>query len=431
MTAPAHRIEPFPALIFDSSKAGALRDLIAPPYDLVDAAQQEVLYARSSYNVIRLELNRDGDPYTSAAATLDGWVRERILVPHTPPALFHYTQRFAVAGQPLTRSGIIARVRLEPFSSGRILPHEKTFPKAKEDRLKLLIATRTNVSPIFGLYPRAGEELRTLLDRVASRTPSFEAADDRGIANEIRAIIAVDEIAALQRALADVQILIADGHHRYETALEYQRRRRETETNPSAVHGYDSVMMTLVAFDDPGLVILPTHRVVRAIAPAALAAFAAKAREHFTIQEFSSADALRAELTRKGRGALGVSLKGQALRLLTLRDPAAMTAAAPAMPPAVRDLDVARLHTLLLDRICGISADQIRQGGNITYTIDGPRALAAVASSEADGAFLMNPPTVDDVASVSASGTTMPEKSTYFFPKLVTGMVLNPLDDLP
>ena len=149
MTAPAHRLEPFSALIFDFSKAGVLRDLIAPPYDLVDAAQQEALYARSPYNVIRLELNRDADPYASAAATLEGWIREHILVPHTPPALFHYTQRFTVARQPLTRVGIIARVRLEPFSSGRILPHERTFPKAKEDRLKLLTATRTNVSPIL------------------------------------------------------------------------------------------------------------------------------------------------------------------------------------------------------------------------------------------------------------------------------------------
>ena len=151
---------------------------------------RKALYARSPYNVIRLELNRDAEPYASAAAILGGWIRERILVPHTPPALFHYTQRFTVAAQPLTRSGIIARVRLEPFSSGRILPHERTFPKAKEDRLKLLTATRTNVSPIFGLYPPAGGELKALLDRVASRPPSFEAADDRGIANEIRAITA-------------------------------------------------------------------------------------------------------------------------------------------------------------------------------------------------------------------------------------------------
>jgi uncharacterized protein (DUF1015 family) len=429
MTEPPNRIEPFPALIFDAAKAGGLRDLIAPPYDLVDAAQQEALYSRSPFNVIRLELNRDPDPYASAATTLETWIRERVLVRQTPPALFHYTQRFEVGGPPLSRVGIIARVQLEPFSSGRILPHEKTFPKAKEDRLRLLTATRTNVSPIFGLYPSHGAELKALLANVAGRMPSLEATDERGVTNEIRAIIEPGEIAAIQTALADVQILIADGHHRYETALEYQRRRRAAETDPSAVHGYDSVMITLVAFDDPGLVILPTHRIVRAIAPAALSSFAARAREDFAIEEFSSAGALQSRLIQKGRGALAVALKGQALRLVTLRDSAATTAAAPELPSAVRDLDVTRLHTLIFDRIYGIGADQIRQGGNITYTIDASAALASVACGEADGAFLMNPPTVDDVARVSATGATMPEKSTYFFPKLVTGMVLNPLDD--
>jgi uncharacterized protein (DUF1015 family) len=430
MTLSPNRIEPFPALIFNAAKAGVLRDLIAPPYDLVDAAQQEALYARSPFNVIRLELSRAPDPYASAATTLATWTRDRVLVRHSP-ALFHYTQRFEVPGHLLSRAGIIARVQLEPFSSGRILPHEKTFPKAKEDRLRLLTATRTNVSPIFGLYPSHDAALKTLLAKAAARKPLLEATDERGVVNEVHAIIEPSEIATIQTTLADVQILIADGHHRYETALEYQRRRRATETDPPAVRGYDSVMMTLVAFDDPGLVILPTHRVVRAIAPAALASFAARARERFTIEEFSSAGALQSRLIQKGRGAIAVALKGQVLRLLTLRDSAAMTTAASDLPPAVRDLDVARLHTLIFDRICGISADQIRQGGNITYTIDASGALASVARGESDGAFLMNPPTVDDVAGVSTTGATMPEKSTYFFPKLVTGMVLNPLDDLP
>jgi uncharacterized protein (DUF1015 family) len=329
----------------------------------------------------------------------------------------------------LSRSGIIARVRLEPFSSGRILPHEQTFPKAKEDRLRLLTATRTNVSPIFGLYPSAGGELRTLLATITARAPRLAATDDHGVVNEVRAITAAEEIAALQRAFQDVQILIADGHHRYETAVEYQRRRRAEEANPAVLHGYDFVMMTLVAFDDPGLVILPTHRVVREIAPSALASFDEKSRAHFAIREIGSADALLAAVEQGGHGAIGVALKGQPLRILTLRDSAAMEAAAPALPSAVRELDVARLHTLIINGICGISADHVRQGGNITYTIDGRATIAEVANGNAAAAFLMNPPTVEDVARVSASGATMPEKSTYFFPKLVTGMVLNPLDD--
>jgi uncharacterized protein (DUF1015 family) len=268
-----------------------------------------------------------------------------------------------------------------------------------------------------------------LLAAFAARDPSFSATDDRGIANEIRTITAAEEIAKLQRSFADVQILIADGHHRYETALEYQRRRRAGEPNQAAVHPYDFVMMTLVAFDDPGLVILPTHRIVRAIAPSALVAFVEKALTYFAVTPIASPGALLKAVEQAAHGAIGVALRGQPLRLLTLLDAATMAAAAPALPAAVRDLDVARLHTLIINGICGISPDQIRQGGNITYTIDGPAALAAVANGDADGAFLMNPPTVEDVARVSASGATMPEKSTYFFPKLVTGMVLNPLDE--
>jgi len=428
MTVSGQRIEPFSALMFDPAKAGALSDLVAPPYDLVDAARQDALYARSPYNVIRLELNRDPDPYASAAATLDQWLRGGVLVRHLPPAIFYYTQRFEVADKALSRSGLIVCIRLEPFSSGHILPHEKTFPKAKADRLKLLAATRTNVSPIFGLYP-ADAALQALLERVAGRPPMIIAAGDLGVSNELRVIAAAEEIAVIQCALGACRVLIADGHHRYETALEYQRRRRADDPSSLTVHGYDYVMMTLVAFDDPGLVILPTHRLVHRLAPAAIASFAAQARDHFSIEEFPSREALAAALADRGRGAIGVALKGQPALLLTLRDPAAMTLLAPALPAAVRALDVARLHVLVLHRIFAMSADQIRQGGNITYTIDAPGALAAVARGEADGAFLMNPPTVHDVARVSDSGATMPEKSTYFHPKLVTGLVLNPLDD--
>ncbi|MGA2411388.1 MAG: DUF1015 domain-containing protein [Candidatus Binataceae bacterium] len=428
MTPFGQRIEPLSALMYDPAKAGALSDLIAPPYDLIDAARQDALYARSPYNVIRLELNRDADPYASASATLDQWRGDGILSYHLPPAIFFYTQRFEVAGKPLSRNGLIARIRLEPFSSGRVLPHEKTFPKAKEDRLKLLTATRTNVSPIFGLYP-ADTGLRDLTAEVAKRAPMLRAKDDLGIENELRLISAPQEIAAIQHALADCRVLIADGHHRYETALEYQRRRRADDPSPAAIRGYDYVMMTLVAFDDPGLVILPTHRVVRSLPAGVIASFAAKAREHFTVEELHSGEALHAALVQRGRGAIGVALKGQSPYLLTLRDATVMAAIAPDLAAVVRDLDVARLHVLVFNRIFAVSAEQIRQGGDITYTIDAAGALGAVARGEGDGAFLMNPPTVHDVARVSDSGATMPEKSTYFHPKLVTGLVLNPLDD--
>ena len=223
--------------------------------------------------------------------------------------------------------------------------------------------------------------------------------------------------------------MIADGHHRYETALNYRRARRQD--NPSSEPApYDYTMMTLVACDDPGLVILPTHRVVKSLPASAIATFTQRAREVFDVEEISHRDEFRARLNDLGTGAIGVALKGNPNYLiLRLRSAGAMETALPSAPAEVRRLDVSILHALVFDRIFGIRADEIRKGGNIEYTIEIGGALGAVANGHADGAFLMNPPSIDDVESVSDAGATMPEKSTYFHPKLLTGLVMNPLFD--
>jgi uncharacterized protein (DUF1015 family) len=409
---------------------GAFDRVVAPPYDLIDRVRQDELYARSPYNVVRLELNREADPYGAAAATLAHWIDAHVVEPAVCPAIYFYTQRFEVEGHHLIRSGLIARIRLEEFSTGRILPHERTFPKAKEDRLRLLTATRTNVSPIFGLYPAGNAALEDLIAKVAARAPMIEVTDDLGIANEIRAIDDPAEIAVVQRALADARVLIADGHHRYETALEYSRRRRAQDGDPSDLRGYDYVMMTLVAFNDPGLVILPTHRLVRRLPAEAIASFEARVGEVFDVSEVRSIETLIAAIADSGRGSIGVALKGNNhLRVMRLRDREAISAAMPDVPGAVRELDVSILHVLVFDRIFGIRPDEVRKGGNIEYTIDARGALAEVTAGRADGAFLMAAPTVQDVERVCDAGATMPEKSTYFFPKLLTGLVMNPLED--
>jgi len=424
------RIEPFAAMVFNRARSGQFKDVIAPPYDLIDSKRRDELYARSPHNVVRLELNRENDPYAAAAATMREWSDGGILERMDRPGIYSYTQKFDLNGRRLSRHGLIARVHLEEFASGLILPHERTFPKAKEDRLRLLIATRTNISPIFGLFPAGKTALTNLLSEVRSRPPTLEVVDDLGVANEVRAIDASSEITIVQNALADVRILIADGHHRYETALEYRRRRRsEAQANASAVEPYDYVMMTLVAFDDPGLVILPTHRLVRELPADAVATFETRAREIFDVHSYDDWAAMSSALAAGGQGALGVALQGDhALRILRLRDRNVLTNALPNAPDSVRALDVSILHALVLDRIFGLKPEAIRAGGNIEYTIDGKGALASVAAGKAAGAFLMNPPTVHDVERVSGSGATMPEKSTYFYPKLLTGLLMNPLD---
>ncbi len=423
------RIEPFRALMYSRKIAGEPSQVVAPPYDLIGAARQNQLYERSPYNVVRLELARESDRYSAAEKTLAEWLAAGVVERSERPAIFQYTQTFDVEGRLLHRTGFIARVRLEEFDRGRIVPHEKTFPAAKEDRLRLLTALQVNTSSIFGLYSGAHPELERLREKVAAREPLIDLVDDLGIRNELRTIEAADEIAIVRRELESPRILIADGHHRYETALNYRRARRH-ENASSEPEPYDYTMMTLVACDDPGLVILPTHRVVKSLPASAIATFTDRAREVFNVEEISHRDEFRARLNSSGTGAIGVTLKGSPNYLiLKLRSRTAMKTAMPDAPSEVRRLDVSVLHALVFDRIFGLSADEIRKGGNIEYTIEIGGALGAVAQGRADGAFLMNPPSIQDVERVSDAGATMPEKSTYFHPKLLTGLVMNPLFD--
>jgi len=353
-----------------------------------------------------------------------------VIVRRERPAIFQYTQSFEVEGRALSRTGFVARVALEEFSAGRVIPHERTFPAAKEDRLRLLTAMRVNTSSIFSLYAGSHPELSRLQKSVAARAPMFDVAEDGGIRNELRAIEDAEEIATVQRALEPEPMLIADGHHRYETGLNYRRARRAETAENQGVQPFDYTMMTIVACDDPGLVILPTHRVVRRLDAPASKSFAASARESFDVEEIRAADELIARLRASGTGTIGIALRGApAHYLLTMRDSRAIERAMPSAPVEVRALDVSILHALIFDRIFGIGADEVRKGGNVEYTIRGAEAIAEVASGAADGAFLMNPPSIDDVQRVSRAGATMPEKSTYFFPKLATGLVMNPLFD--
>jgi len=424
------RIEPFRGLFFNPRRCGDLAPIVAPPYDLIGPQRQEQLYQRSPYNVVRLELNREADRYRAAAEMLADWRREGVLERASAPAIHLYTQSFNLDGRQLSRSGLVVTLRLEEFAPGKILPHERTFAAAKQDRLQLLSATQVNLSSIFGLYPGDHPELDQLREEVARREPTFAVRDDLGIGNELRTITDRAEIRIVQTALADIRLLIADGHHRYETALNYRRERRSAEGGPAILQAHDYVMITLTSCADPGLVILPTHRVVRQIDAAAAHDFDRRAAELFEMAEFTDPDRFLERLKDAGRRTLGVAPTGDSkLRLLRLKDRAAMAAAAPRMAPEVRHLDVSVLHALVLDRLLGIGEAAVKSGALIEYMVDARAALAAVKEGRAAGAFLMNPPSIADVERVSDAGATMPEKSTYFYPKLLTGLIMNPLSD--
>jgi len=424
------RIEPFRGLFFNPRRCGDLAAIVAPPYDLIDEQRQAQLYERSPYNVVRLELGREPDRYSAAAATLDQWIREGIVRRAATPAIHLYTQNFSFEGREYSRNGFVVTLRLKEFAPGRILPHERTFAAAKQDRLQLLSATQVNSSSIFGLYPGSHPELEQLREHVASRAADFSVRDDLGIGNELRMMSDPQEIRTVQKELASVRLLIADGHHRYETALNYRRLLRTLEHEPADLKPYDYVMITLTSCDDPGLLILPTHRVAQRIDKEAMRDFDRRAAELFAIDEFTDSDRFLARLKEGGSGVLGVALAdAPKLRILKLKDASAMAAAAPQMPPEVRRLDVSVLHTLVLARLLGIDEAAVKSGAQIEYTIDARAALAAVSDGRAAGVFLMNPPSITDVERVSDAGATMPEKSTYFYPKLLTGLVMNPLSD--
>lgn len=412
-----------------------LASVVAPPYDVISPAQRDALYARDEHNVVRLILNRAADPYASAADLLRAWRRTDMLVREPEPALCYYAENFALLdGSVRRRSGIIGVVRLEPFATGRIRPHERTFATAKEDRMRLLRACRTNLSPIFGLFAAPPRVLDTARTAAATRAPDMELRDDTGAQHQLWLLREPAVIAATSHALATETIYIADGHHRYETALAYSEQQGAAgSTDPNAAHRF--ILMYLTSMHDPGLVILPTHRILGAATGVDARTVLDSLRPHFRLTPFarSAASDFRAAVREASEQArFGVALAGRdELLLAVLDDPAALAKFAAHLDPSVRALDVAVLDTLVLRGLLGLDCTSAAQAGHLTYTHDDGGALNAVHEG-AQAAFLVKPPRIADVLAVCRAGQTMPEKSTYFYPKLLTGLVFHPLaDDTP
>ena len=418
-------LRPFRALHYDPAAVGDLADVIAPPYDVIDDAQLSRLYERSPYNVVRLILNRAPDRYAAAAAELAAWRRRGVLVQERTPALYYYVQDFALADRSRhRRSGIMAAVRLEPFAAGNILPHERTVPSAKADRLKLMNACRANLSAIFGVSPRAREGLDARREHAAA-SPAWIDVADGGERHRVWRIGDAAAIARIVAALRDTTVFIADGHHRYETALAYRDQRRAAgDTDADAPHNF--LLMYLCSMDDPGLVILPTHRVWRAALPHG---WLARTEAHFEIETVPASEVF-ARLERETRpGSLGLH-RASGTALLHLREPdlGAVDRLLAGVHPVIRRLDVSILDGFLLGDVLGLDCARAGQDGVLTYTHDDRQALAAVDRDGAAAAFLLRTPRMAEVEAACLAGQTMPQKSTYFFPKLQTGLVFHLLD---
>jgi uncharacterized protein (DUF1015 family) len=413
-------IRPIQAVHYDLGRV-SLADVVAPPYDVIDDEQRSELVARSDHNVVELDLPIDpgGDErYEHAARLLVKWTEDGILTRDREPAIWALEQDYAAAdGSRLTRRGFLARVRLAPYGEG-IRPHERTQPGPKEDRLRLTRATRHNLSPIFALHP--GGAWRHLEAALAG-APWGEITAGDGTIHRVWRVgdPAVHE--AIAAELEPGELLIADGHHRYETSLAYQR---EVGAGGPA----DYVLMALVSLEDPGLIVFPTHRLISGLAeePAKREALDSGLKELFEIEEVPTE-----KLDPGGAEGVGVfgyidSHRKRGFRL-RLKDTGRLDQVLSGHSDAYRMLDAAILEELVLEGILGMSADDIAAKHGIGYTPSVEEALAKLDGGDYQAAFLLRPTPVHQVRAVAAEGETMPPKSTYFFPKLLTGIVFNPL----
>lgn len=412
-------VQPLTALHYNLDAIPSLADVVAPPYDVIDDARRRELISRSPFNVVELDLPRAPaaeDPYEHAAETLEEWTLQGILAADREPALWALTQDYdAPDGTRRTRRGLLCRVRVTEYGAGLVRPHERTQPGPKEDRLRLTEATRHNLSPIFSLHP--GDAWRHV--EAATRSDPWAEVDDDGTTHRVWRISDAEAHRAVTAELADAELLIADGHHRYETARTYAE-----EVGGEGPHRY--TLMCLVSLEDPGLTVFGYHRLLTDLGDAAKQETLAEVlREHFEIEEIALED-----LDPAGEEGIGVFGYVDAHRRrgvrLRLTDPGTLQRAIPDVSPAYRELDAAILEALVLRGALGMSAEDVEAKRGLAYTASAADAIAAL-DGEADAAFLMRPTPVEQVRAVAAAGETMPPKSTYFFPKLLTGFVFNPL----
>lgn len=428
----------FRALRYDQRRVST-DQVVTQPYDKITPAMQERYYAASPYNLVRIILGRsdDGDNtehnvYTRAATYSEQWRNEGILAQDSAPSLYACSQTFtAPSGSRFERQGFIALGRVEDYSAKVVYRHEQTLAKPKADRLELLRATRVHYEQLFLLYEDSGE-IEPQLAPARHATPTIEVTDEYGVVHRVWQISDADAVAALRDQMREKRLVIADGHHRYETALNFRNQCRAAagaSSDPQAP--YEFVMMTFVNMNDPGLVILPTHRVVHSLEAFSADDFCRAASILFTVEEADAtmdangAMSLLRDRAREGTALLAVTAK----RAFLLHSPkAAVSPLLAGLSPRQQSLDVVRLHKCLLEGVLRLSAESIRNQQNLTYVRDAAEALSQVRTGAANIAFLINPCRVEQVRDVAFAGEVMPQKSTDFYPKLLSGLTAYALD---
>ncbi|MBZ5687685.1 MAG: DUF1015 domain-containing protein [Acidobacteriia bacterium] len=433
-------IRPFRALRYNQQKVTAAQ-VVTQPYDKITTAMQESYYSASPFNLVRIILgrrkpddNKTDSVYTRAAAFGRQWREQGILQQDSAPSIYSYSQTFAApSGKNFERRGFIALGRVEDYSAKVVFRHEQTLAKPKADRLDLLRATRAHYEQLFLLYEDSGE-IDSLL--VTSDRPTIDATDEYGVAHRVWQISDPVVITSVQSKMRDQKLVIADGHHRYETALNYRDECRAAASTPNRDAPYEFVMMTFVNLHDPGLLILPTHRVVHSLPSFSADEFEKVSREYFDVEDVDSAiDAAKATGLLQERGRDGTALlavtANRAFVLHSLKPAAARFFSG--LSPRQQSLDVVQLHKCLLEGVLRLSEESIRNQQNLSYVREAAEAIAAVrgkapGKDAANVTFLMNPCPVHKMREVALAGEVMPQKSTDFYPKLLSGLTAYALD---
>ncbi|MCX4255518.1 MAG: DUF1015 domain-containing protein [Oscillospiraceae bacterium] len=411
-----------------TDSGGSLNTLVCPPYDIISDAQRESYIKKNPYNIIRLELPKGGDErYREAGDTLDKWLDGEILACDGEDGVYVYEMQFTANGAKRSLKGFVSLVRLTDFSEGIVLPHEETLSKAKQDRFDLMGETFCNFSQIYSLYMDEDNSVYGIIDGSSNGAPDMEVTDGDGTVHRMWRISDKNTISKLTKAFVDKKLYIADGHHRYETALNFHRSLCASgKAVPGDRSGY--VMMMLVNMENNGLVVFPTHRIVHGLAEFNAEKIIDECKKYFTVSEAPDEGRMQAALNMaydEGKKAFAMYVGAGNCFVMTLKDETAVKRLLPDMSDAYCGLDVSVLHSLVLERIFGIDKENMANQKNLGYTRSREEALRAVDIDGADCSFILNPTKVSEIRDVAAAGEKMPQKSTYFYPKLITGLVMN------
>jgi uncharacterized protein (DUF1015 family) len=431
-------IAPFKGIVFTPA-AGDPSKLLAPPYDVISDAERAQLEALDPHNCVRLILpqpesgNKDDDSkYARAAATLKAWLGDGTLARDKEPALYRYHQRFTVDGAPVTRKGFIARIRLAKFDEGIVLPHERTLSGPKADRLKLMRAARAHFSQIFGLYNDPDRATDKFFEAIEATPPAIEGTTTDGITQRLWRLTDPAAIAKVVRFMDGEKIYIADGHHRYETMIALREElRKEAKSDRSSV---EYGVMFFCNMDDPGLVVFPTHRVLHSLPSFDRASLLKRAKEFFTISEgpLASPEVVKGALAGHGKRGPTVAMicpGDKTVVYLRVRGDL-IVSSVPAMsgPKVLGELDVSLLHGLMFETLLGLDRAAQEKQTNLRYVKDFVKAFHELEVPGTQALFLMNATKVGQVKAVADAGEVMPQKSTFFYPKIASGLVMNPID---